>query len=422
MEKVTFCEFPVSNRDNTIQFDWLAFNIPIDPIEFEDYKVSQISKFFPVEAFNGSVVTEHDNEMFMEEFVYAKLGYLFDLLCLDVERFEKSYGMLYYNNALIFNNSRHIQFMYSTKKISMGIFCQFSGIGLSYFNEVTQDKLIRYVHSNNFKVTRIDIAYNDYQKKFPSAQMIDCLEKWDLGDTRVLSTNKKVMSNNNLTFYSHRVMLDGDFYYSKNFSFGARNSSFYLRYYDKMLKFVSDGLITSSEDAYFYKRLELEVKGLHANKVLDCYVEYCPQLSGDEFSAIKIEFDNKYNTGLSQCFFEFLDKTFRPLDTSYTDSRRTRIPSPDWWSDFVEVSVQKGYFVSSRNEFNSLLKTSDWFKYTYSMMLQAMYIAGFDILELVNSMLNDSRARSRLLSSRYYEDVFDFFNNPDIDSSEEFNL
>lgn len=221
---------------------------------------------------------------------------------LSVENFafREFGGMRGYSRSYAFLNEDFIRLSFHPEHPDFGVSIQLTGQGCKYLTEKDFINLVLAIRHKEkpYSITRLDIAYDDFNRMIPLQQMYDSVYSFQR-DNKSISTK---INNESVKFY-------GGFYNSieyKNFEIGTRTSTGRVRLYDKRAEQKIDEL------DYWY-RLELELRSTKAHAFIDLFVD---------------------GHSLSDLYISALNSIVRFIDDRY-DNDRSHCPNADWYDMFL---------------------------------------------------------------------------------------
>lgn len=246
---------------------------------------------------------------FVYQFVQSVLGLSF--LSLDWLQFAGFHGFkdrIYYNGISIHYNGN------PNKDLDDRIWVEMSGQGCRAFEEYSRDpdwkKLFSLAlsDSHTYHLTRLDVAYDDF------TGVID-IDQYD----------HELELKNCVTTFKNCSVEKSYFRDDKCIYFGSRQSDLLFRCYNKAAE-------------------------RNRQEEIDHWIRFEIQLRDDRASA----FASAYLASglLGECFSGIIDKCFRFVTPSETDSNKRRWSSPDWWISFIGVTAQIPDFTRKDTEYN----------------------------------------------------------------------
>lgn len=185
----------------------------------------------------------------------------------------------------------------------MGVWCELSGQGCRTFetlSNVSWEQLFQFIHDNDLKITRLDVAYDDHTGVLPIGRIID--------DTRCgmwagRSDNWEIHESNK----------------GVSVGIGSMKSDVYIRIYDKAAE--------RGKPEEHWIRTELQLRDDRAL----------------QFSKIELE--------IGEAFAGVLLNYLRYIEPS-TDSNKWRWPMTDYWQNLVEDASKISIYRSPGMEYN----------------------------------------------------------------------
>lgn len=198
-------------------------------------------------------------------------------------------------------------------KMSDYVMVSVSGRGVQDIGTDYLVKIITYAHDVlNAHFTRIDLAYDDYTGVVPVKRLVSAFNRYLKGRNNIETRYKK----DTVTIYKG-VYDEVPF---TNFSFGSRESTQYLRLYDKR---AEQGQKGETDLPVYWYRLEMECRKEAAQTVADGLCS-----NGFEIGPV---------------YFSFLNRMFRVLerDLTVTEAKnKSRVKTASWWLDFTQNDLK----------------------------------------------------------------------------------
>ena len=186
----------------------------------------------------------------------------------------------------------------------MGVWCELSGQGCRTFETLSTvgwEGIFHFIHENAFKITRLDVAYDDHTDVLPMDRIVD--------DTRCgmwigRSDNWEIHESNK----------------GVSVGIGSMKSEVYIRIYDKAAE-------RGKPDEHWI-RVELQLRDDRAL----------------QFSLIQLE--------IGEAFAGVLLNYLRYIEPSDTDSNKWRWPLTDYWDALIEDAQKISIYRSPGMEYN----------------------------------------------------------------------
>lgn len=253
-------------------------------IDYLTVNVKKIEAPVLLKAFCDSV---KNNDVIMDNFTYRNFG-----------------GMRGYNKSYAFLDEDLIRISFHDEHPDFGVSINLTGKGCKF---ITGDDLISFIASlradgYSYSVTRLDVAYDDFNKSIPVNDMIESVYSF-------IDYNKSISTRiDKRSVCLYEGAYNGVRY--KNFEIGTRTSTGRIRLYDKRAEQRVDEL------EYWY-RLELELRKEKSQAFLDMFVD---------------------GSGLSDIYISALESIVRFVDDRYEDSsHRSHCKNEIWFDGFLEV-------------------------------------------------------------------------------------
>ena len=223
---------------------------------------------------------------------------------LSVENFafREFGGMRGYSRSYAFLNEDFIRLSFHPEHPDFGVSIQLTGQGCKYLTEKDFINLVLAIRHKEkpYSITRLDIAYDDFNRIIPLEQMYQAVDNFIDYNTSI-STK---INRTSLQFYNG--MFNNIRY--KNFEIGTRTSTGRVRLYDKRAEQKIDEL------DYWY-RLELELRQEKSQAFIDLFVD---------------------GTSLSDLYISALNSILRFIDDRYEGiNARSNCPNAIWYDEFL---------------------------------------------------------------------------------------
>lgn len=274
---------------------------------------------------------------------------LIDMLGLSFFDFVETYGSSGYRSGLMFENI----FIFFDGRSDMGVHCRMSGQGCRAFEKYSKSNwkdLIKDVCSDYYKISRIDIAYDDYKGLLD----MDCIVD-DVNNRRFVT---RFRSDPEVIY---RVDKDCNRSYTVNF--GRKSSNTFFRIYDKLAERKHKEI--HIDNLNHWVRAEIMLRNDNARSFLLLLSEGKP---------------------IEELYFLVLNNYLRFVVVSDTDSNRWRWSLSPHWAAFCNsvISEKISLFVSPDDNYNV-------FKLDYFVTRQAgaaiyTYIQMFGIKDLMSKV------------------------------------
>ncbi len=214
-----------------------------------------------------------------------------DKVCeiLNVKRTDfilhKQGTMRGYNSSYRYLDMKNLSINFHDTIENQGSNINITGTGMDYFNEKQITKLLRWIVKVDGYFTRLDIAFDDFEKKMPVELFDDLYSNFRMSksnsDIPLIISSKN--SLNSLKFYES--YFNSCFNIQPNITIGTRYSKCMVRAYNK-------GVEQKIPDFYWW-RLEFQTKYDFSEIFVRAYLD----------------------NDLANCFVDFLNSYFRILDS-----------------------------------------------------------------------------------------------------------
>lgn len=222
---------------------------------------------------------------------------LISLLGLSEYEFIETYGSSGYRSGLMFENI----FIFYDGRSDMGVHCRMSGKGCRSFEKYSSSNwtdLISNVVVENFKVSRLDVAYDDYIGLLDLDLIVD-----DVNNRRFVT---RFRSDPEVIY-----KVDSDCNRSYTVNFGRKSSNTFLRFYDKLAERKQQEI--NVENLNHWVRAEFMFRNDNA------------------FNFLKLLNEGKR---IDELYFLVLNNYLRFVVSSDTDSNRWRWGLAPHWERF----------------------------------------------------------------------------------------
>lgn len=231
-------------------------------------------------------------------------------------------GLPGYNKSYRFMGESIISVSWHDSYPAHGIMLNLTGQGCSFFK---RDELVKFYESCkadqlNFKVTRIDIAYDDFHGFIPVDEMVEAVDT-HLDGYRIINTRIDVNNMEKIGF--HYAGQSG-----VNLNFGTKGSNFFVRLYDKRRE-------QKLKELDYWKRFEVQLRHEEATTFMETLSE------GEK---------------IQTAFVALLDRKIRFTDGRY-EYNLSQSPTVDWWADFLKILTAA--------RFQNIRTAIDRLKYTF---------------------------------------------------------
>ena len=250
-------------------------------IDFLTINVKNITSEKLLSLFCSSI---QNNEIIIDNFVHRDFG-----------------GLRGYSKSYAFLDENFIRLSYHPEHPDFGVSIQLTGQGCKFLKSEDFIRLIQNIRKENkpYSVTRLDIAYDDFNRVLPLEKMYESVDNFVYRNTSI-STK---INRTSVHFYTG---IYNDIGY-KNFEIGTRTSTGRVRLYDKRAEKKVD------EMDYWY-RLELELRQNKAQAFIDLYV-------------------NGYS--LNDLYISTLTSIVRFVDDRYDIENRNLCHNTDWFDKML---------------------------------------------------------------------------------------
>lgn len=239
-----------------------------------------------------------------------------------------------------------IKFMISNQEI-MGIHLILSGKACREWEEYIQggwDTLFQVIWSTNSKVTRIDIAFDSFTKKyFTTSKILNAIRNGTVStrSTYVINTEKINIKSKEIKGHSIR--------------FGNGSSEVSLIFYDK-LEERKQASYEVDPSIKVWERMELRLRGYTANNLVQEWFNNDMSMSMEYAKGILTNYVN-----------------FKQYEGSNTVRNRGNIK---WWSDFLDSA--KPLQLSEKAKQSTIQRKKEWFEYSVSKTLSMIYLSNIE--------------------------------------------
>lgn len=232
---------------------------------------------------------------------------IIDLLGLQNCEWNEMGGRYYYQNT---RYSGHVYIYYNGVKEDMGVCVEMSGQGCRDFesySNVTWDKLLEdVVNDEDKKITRIDIAYDDFDR---------------LLDLDIIAN--ETLAGNFTSRLTHWNVQKGS--RGCTVEHGLRSSRAYIRIYDKKAERHRD-------DIDYWVRCEIQLRDVNASGFGDCLY-------------------GKQRKPIQQLYFEVINNYIRYVEPG-KDLQKYRWKTAEHWARFLESLEKQSVFVAPGVDYN----------------------------------------------------------------------
>jgi len=230
-----------------------------------------------------------------------------------IGEFTDGRGFNGYQDRLFFES---ISVHYNGKE-NQGIHVEMSGQGCRAFESYSEldsfDELIcRILSLEKYKITRLDVAYDDFNDCLPIAEIVDSVKAGEWFSPSNMQWWEAVYSSAGLTCY-----------------IGSPRSRIRFRFYDKAAE---------KKQNYQWTRLEIQMRDADATLFLQQL--YCGEKT------------------INEMFFGIINRYIKFIE--FDNTRKTRCSLKPWWASFLETSdMVKLEFPCVQYNLSNLLNTID---------------------------------------------------------------
>lgn len=291
---------------------------------------------------------------FMEDScAVAKISWMIDSLsdisngfvCRDKFDFL-SHGFNSYELAACFGGNRYLIICASDGKGNGDtVMVGFSGLGIKDVGYDTFQNFVKWAYEHGANFTRVDMAFDDYN---------GCIPLYNLVRTMVAYRSGKPVLQSRFSRENLNLILGcwNDKKYT-NITFGSRESTQYLRIYDKRAEQGSKGF----EVPDYWYRMEYECRNGLGNAIVE--------------ELVRSNFD--YN----MVFVKYLNRMFRVLSrqpkNQFELKNKKSIPSADWWLKFTQTDCVGFYKRAWRNVERDIDKMISYLECNYGGYLYTLH-------------------------------------------------
>lgn len=223
-----------------------------------------------------------------------------------------------YNRSYRYHNDSYISINYHDTLTKQGVNLNISGLGTLIIGDEAIIKIIAYAISMDAHFTRLDVAFDDVDKKLP-LDVIKEIEK------RFRDEDDKYY---NLGFSSISSLKSLKFFYQgdRKYKYRGLSMSIGSRYSNGMVRIYNKAVEQKITDKYWY-RLELQTK-----------YEIAERLAKSLFT-----------NNLLETYLDILGTYFRPVDFTSKNSIESQIKTNKEWEKFLEFVMESN--ITSLNSY-----------------------------------------------------------------------
>lgn len=280
---------------------------------------------------------------------------------------ETTYGIHGYRDRFHFDG---ININFNGFREDMGIFVEMSGQGCRRFEESSNIDFIKLFNlisdTDSYNITRLDIAYDDYEKILNLNKIIKDLHKFNFVSK---FQEKSIRIEEHAGHSGQTVYL------------GSNKSAVMFRIYDKKFE-------RNRDDLEHWVRFEIQLRQERASA-------FVHQLLKNEFT-------------IGQGFFGVVNNYIRFVSPSFTDSNKRRWELRPYWSKFLQYIDSIQLYTSHNTEYN-LMRCENYVHKQCSNSIECLVNAkGIDkfFLDMIQNKPDYSEKYNRLAKNN--DAILDF--------------